>query len=124
MLSLNKAIKSYEKIAEENEKDAEQFKRIKATKDIASYCYECAKEHRQLAEWLKELKAWREFGRNNAQFINDCLLNNYIDELFSSGFKDDADILRITNETLTLRTTNEFCKSFNERFERRESDSE
>lgn len=60
MLSLDKAIKSYEKIAEENEKDAEQFKRIKATEDIASYCYECAKEHRQLAEWLKELKAYKE----------------------------------------------------------------
>lgn len=60
MLSLDKAIKSYEKIAEENEKDAEQFKRIKATEDIASYCYECAKEHRQLAEWLKKLKAYKE----------------------------------------------------------------
>jgi hypothetical protein len=42
----------------------------------------------------------------------------------SSENKDDVDILRITNETLTLRTTNEFCKSFNERFERRESDAE
>lgn len=59
MLSLDKAIKSYEKIAEENEKDAEQFKRIKATEDIASYCYECAEEHQQLAEWLRELKAYR-----------------------------------------------------------------
>ena len=81
-------------------------------------------EHRQMADWLKELKIWREFGRKNAQFINDCLLQNYIDKLFSSGFKDDVDILRITNETLTLRTTNEFCKSFNEKLERRESDSE
>lgn len=69
-------------------------------------------EHRQRADWLKELKNWREFGRRNAQFINDCLLQNHIDELFSSEIKDDADILRITNETLTLRTTNEFCKSF------------
>jgi hypothetical protein len=42
----------------------------------------------------------------------------------SSEIKDDVDILRITNETLTLRTTNDFCKSFNERFEIRESESE
>lgn len=67
-------------------------------------------EHRQMADWLKELKKWREFGRKNAQFINDCLLNNQIDELFSSEIKNDADILRITNEALTLKTTNEFCK--------------
>lgn len=60
MLSLDKAIKSYEKIAEENEKDAEQFKRIKATQDMISHCYECAQEHRQLAEWLKKLKAYEE----------------------------------------------------------------
>lgn len=75
-------------------------------------------DFRQLVELLKELKKWREFGRKNAQFINDCLLQNHIDELFSSEIKDDADILRIANETLTLITTNEFCKSFNKRFER------
>lgn len=59
MMSLESAIKHYEELAEENEKDAEQFKRIKATQDMISHCYECAKEHRQLAEWLKELKKWR-----------------------------------------------------------------
>ena len=25
-------------------------------------CAECAAEHRQLAEWLKELQKWRAFG--------------------------------------------------------------
>lgn len=78
----------------------------------------------QIAEWLKELKKWREFGQKNAQFINDCLLNNHIDELFSSEIKNDADILRITNEALTLKTTNEFCKSFNEKFKRRKREDE
>jgi len=75
-------------------------------------------DFRQLVELLKELKRWREFGRNNLQFINDCLIQNRIDELYSSEIKNDADILRINNEVLTLRTTNEFCKSFNERYER------
>ena len=60
MLSLDEAIAHYLKIAEENEKDAEQFKRIKATQDMISHCYECAKEHRQLADWLRELKAYDE----------------------------------------------------------------
>jgi len=87
-------------------------------------CEECAKEHRQLAEWLKELKRWKEFARKNAQCINDYLIQNRIDELYSSEIKNDADRLRIVNEALTLRTTNEFCKSFNERYEREGSDSE
>lgn len=54
--TLEEAIKYYSELAEENEKDAEQFKRIKATQDMISHCYECAEEHRQLAEWLTELK--------------------------------------------------------------------
>lgn len=60
MLSLEEAIKHYEELAEENERDAEQFKQIKASQDMISHCYECAEEHRQLAEWLRELKAYRE----------------------------------------------------------------
>ena len=59
--TLEEAIKYYSELAEENEKDAEQFKRIKATQDIISHCYECAKEHRQLAEWLRELKIYKDF---------------------------------------------------------------
>lgn len=58
-LSLSDAIAHFLKIAEENEKDAEQFKQIKATQDMISHCYECAKEYRQLAEWLRELKSYR-----------------------------------------------------------------
>ena len=60
MLSLDEMIKHYEKLAEENEKDAEQFKRIKATQDIISHCYECAKEHRQLADWVREWKKYKD----------------------------------------------------------------
>ena len=78
---------------------------------LFSSCLEYAKDHRQLAELLKELKKWREFGRKNAQFINDWIIQNRIDKLFSSEIKSDADVLRIANEALTLRTTNEFCKS-------------
>ena len=55
-MTLEEAIKYYSELAEENEKDAEQFKRIKATQNIISHCYECASEHRQLADWLRELQ--------------------------------------------------------------------
>ena len=29
-------------------------------KELGERCYECSKEHEQLAEWLKELKAYKE----------------------------------------------------------------
>jgi nitrate/TMAO reductase-like tetraheme cytochrome c subunit len=38
----------------------EKTKDRNASDPIAIKCFECADEHRQLAEWLKELKAHRE----------------------------------------------------------------
>ena len=57
MLDLESAIKHCEEVAEEQEKlckvnDSFNFSQPKWKK--------CAEEHRQLAEWLKELKAYRE----------------------------------------------------------------
>lgn len=125
--SLETAIKHCEEVAEEQdmkagfETDNQTYTMSEAERERYK---ECASEHRQLAEWLRELKRWREFAHKNAQCINDCLIQNRIDELYSSEIKNDADRLRIVNEALTLRTTNEFCKSFNERYEREGSDSE
>ena len=55
-MTLDEAIKHANEVAEENQ----------AIVDSCDYygenmakCEECAKEHRQLAEWLKELKAYR-----------------------------------------------------------------
>ena len=74
--ALEEAIKYYSELAEENEKDAEQFKRIKATQDIISHCYECAKDHRQLADWLKELKALLE-NEDVMDVFKDCKTCKY-----------------------------------------------
>ena len=60
MMSLDEAIKHCEEVAEENQ----------AIVDSCDYygenmakCEKCAEEHRQLAEWLKELKQLREHTR-------------------------------------------------------------
>lgn len=129
--SLETAIKHCEEVAEKQRSKAHVYENmmvfnqtIKHNSEAEYYeelmneCIECVEEYHQFAKWLKELKRWKEFGRNNAQFINDCLIQNQIDELYSSEIKNDADILRIDNEVLMLRTTNELCKSFNERYER------
>ena len=58
MLSLEEAIKHCEEVAEEQEWQA--YKSISRTYDERMSCEECAKEHRQLADWLKKLKAYEE----------------------------------------------------------------
>ena len=91
MMSLESAIKHYSELAEENEKDAEQFKRIKATQDMISHCYECAEEHRQLAEWLRELKGYREGFDKVLGDISQYIENAYEHETpYDNGRHDGA----------------------------------
>lgn len=86
MLSLEEAIKYYSELAEENEKDAEQFKRIKATQDMISHCYECAEEHRQLAEWLRELRVKRQIITNVKEQCKVWKMNDFQNRDYGTGF--------------------------------------
>lgn len=56
-MTLDEAIKHAEEVMAEN---LEKIKGRNASDPIAINCFECADEHRQLAEWLMELKAYRE----------------------------------------------------------------
>lgn len=56
MMTLDEAIKHAEEVMVEN---LEKTKGRNASDPIAINCFECAEEHRQLAEWLKELKQLR-----------------------------------------------------------------
>jgi hypothetical protein len=56
-MTLDEAIKHAEEVMVEN---LEKSKCRNASDTIAIKCGECAEEHRQLAEWLKELKQLRE----------------------------------------------------------------
>lgn len=69
-MTLDEAIKHCEEVAEENDLAAGMYKILaennhntyeKLTAETnSSRCVECAEEHRQLAEWLRELKERRE----------------------------------------------------------------
>jgi len=65
MKSLDEAIQHCMEVAEKQEKLAENSMNIQIKKykvyDADEYikCKECAEEHRQLAEWLKELKRFK-----------------------------------------------------------------
>lgn len=56
MMDLESAIQHCEEVMMEN---LEKTKDRNASDPIAINCFECADEHRQLAEWLKELKMFR-----------------------------------------------------------------
>ena len=62
MLSLDEAIKHAEEKAAELREYSDVLSETSTTpkgKEISD-CLECAEEHEQLAEWLKELKRYRE----------------------------------------------------------------
>ena len=65
-MTLDEAIKHCEEVAKENEDSAKVFYHVsklethpdrKRAEEGYVGCKECAEAHRQLAEWLKELKA-------------------------------------------------------------------
>lgn len=58
-MTLNEAIKHCEEKAKELRKQADDY-HTKMDGVNAVNCFGCAREHEQLAEWLKELKARRE----------------------------------------------------------------
>ena len=67
-MTLDEAIKHCEEVAEENDYSAVLFRQKKEVsrflekaeaENAENECRECAAEHRQLAEWLKELKERR-----------------------------------------------------------------
>lgn len=60
-MTIDEAINHAEEVAEEKESEAQNLRYSKLDwRYEADKCFECANEHRQLAEWLKELKQLRE----------------------------------------------------------------
>lgn len=77
---LDEAIKHCEEKAEEKRAFANMF----VDKDDKDDCIECAKEHEQLAKWLKELKSFKEGQNARKDFIETVLsvaINFDLDEL-------------------------------------------
>lgn len=64
-MTINEAIKHCEEVMMEN---LEKTKDRNASDPIAINCFECADEHRQLAEWLKDYKRLLEQELNTAHW--------------------------------------------------------
>lgn len=65
-MTLDEAIEHAEEVADKKEREKQKWERwLETDSDYRAVvekvsCELCAEEHRQLAEWLKELKAYRE----------------------------------------------------------------
>ena len=78
-MPIDEAIKHYEEMAEEQERDFKECPYPSAECDGWTHCkalqngynkgcLKCASEHRQLAEWLRELKGLREQHKDKNRF--------------------------------------------------------
>lgn len=83
-MTIEEAIKHCEEVAEKNEEECKNWaygasqinddeNRKKQYQKHAEMWHECASEHRQLAEWLRELKMYREVIDNKSFEITDPL---------------------------------------------------
>jgi hypothetical protein len=111
-MTIDEAIKHCEEVAEKNEKECKNWaygasqinddeSRKKQYLKHAEMWKECAKEHRQLAEWLKELKAYRGILANADKIIESeygcVIIEGYADvidkmnEVFKEANADDTD---------------------------------
>ena len=101
-MTLDEVIKHAEEVAEENQRvtdtrmlddgwsvDAMYCDDTEAADEHIARCVECAAEHRQLAEWLKELKAHREAWGKAKRTVKAYLML----EGFGSEYQDDIEKL-------------------------------
>ena len=81
-MDLLEAIKYYEEAAEHNEELARIYNEQGAV-IASSSCKECAEEHRQLVEWLRELETYRRLIANA-----DKLIESEYGVVIIEGYKD------------------------------------
>ena len=84
-MTLEEAIKHCEEVAEAEEQKYKEWKGDYSHLKKIDSCLECANEHRQLAEWLKELKVYKDLSTYNRE--NKCCECEYED---SEYFCDDC----------------------------------
>lgn len=99
-MTLEEAIKHCEEVAELNEECTRIYKDQGDT--MASYsCSECASEHRQLADWLRELKWYREDTRFADLYERICIKRDDDRDYFART-KDQTYITRIAEKEMFI----------------------
>ena len=103
MMDLDSAIQHCEEVAEEQKKEANEWHENQVRKcELFSFaemdytheneCKKCAEEHRQLADWLKELKAYKETWNKLGMWLADTRLAIAPDEFLNDV---DEELVRV-----------------------------
>lgn len=108
-MTLDEAIKHCEEMAYQKdlesgfETDNERY--AMTDKERADY-KECASEHRQLAEWLKELKAYREQRGQRMKIGDEVYIHGYVDEIRQNVviIRNDGGYFGTVAEEITSRS--------------------
>lgn len=91
-MTLDEAIKHAEEKAEEQQLRADNWTK-EWDNGFVNYCNKCAEEHRQLAEWLKELKKYREQTKINHNSTenndNDLVSRKAVIDMMNKIFFDN-----------------------------------
>lgn len=139
-MTLDEAIEHCEEKAKEQDKlatryeDASGYSRshIESLKtDESIKCRACASEHRQLAEWLRELKAYKKaYTEIDSKIESDYMGNNEYEMAVSDGYQSAINIIdrcieevnadkgvleKINEKQDSLRAT---CKAWDEAIEK------
>ena len=95
-MTIDEAIKHYEEVAEAEERSAKLHRRpdkdVKGSGKRYLSCLECASEHRQLAEWLRELKYYKD---------SQDLINKSWQELI--GYKEGIEKIKMRSQVYRER---------------------
>ena len=99
-MTLDEAIKHYEEVVENHEKSCDYYKKHNMEEYVPSE-RKYIEEHRQLAEWLRELKAYREDTRFADLYERICTKRDDDREYFART-KDKTYITRIAEKEMFI----------------------
>ena len=129
-MSIDEAIVHTREVAEKQRKDNDncEYKAEYGCKECADYyskpCIECAEEHEQLAEWLEELKAYREIGtveecRNSVLDIQKAYnkaIDDFAEKLKEMANNSSTKYIRLSEkETIVTYGVEQIVKQLKER---------
>lgn len=97
-MTIDEEIKRCEKVADDQDWLASSYDDGSMGKKL---CTECAEEHRQLAEWLKELKWYREDTRFADLYERICIKRDEDRDYFART-KDQTYITRIAEKEMFI----------------------
>lgn len=105
-LTLDEAIKHAKEVVDMNYNDAEKFDSNDSVENyMKANCIKCAEEHEQLAEWLEELKSYKEAEKQGLLVRLPCKLNG---TLYSVNYSNKT----IAENTIIKISINDHVKRF------------